>query len=101
MEENLRFFSRARLFPMKNIVWLLVLSRSYVMDVPYPLNQTPLGFPSVSDDIRVYVQGRSLGVCTSEFLAKPPNPGDGVRRITVSASLGGGVTVCLQDLNLV
>lgn len=62
-------------------------------------NPTWLSF--ISDDIRVCVKGWGLGVCTSEFLAKPPNPGDGVRRITVSASLGGGVTVCLQDLNLV
>lgn len=66
-----------------------------VMDVIYPLNQTPTWLSFTSDDIRVYLKVWGLGVCTSDFLAKPPNPGDGVRRITVSASLGRVVTVCL------
>lgn len=94
-------FSICSLFPMKNNSCLLFLSHMYVMDVLYPLNQIPTWLFFSSDDIRVYLKGWSLGVCTSDFLAKPPNPGDGVRRITVSDSLGGGVTVCLWDLNLV
>lgn len=50
VEENLWFqpFSlSASLFPMKNNGCLLFLSHAYMMDVLYPLNQTPLGFPSV------------------------------------------------------
>lgn len=62
-------------------------------DLSFKSNPTWLSF--TSDDIRVYLKGWGLGVCTSDFLAKPPNPGDGVRRITVSASLGEVVTVCL------
>lgn len=68
----------------------------YVCDgcaLSFKSNPTWLSFSS--DDIRVYLKGWSLGVCTSDFLAKPCNLGDGVRRITVSDSLGGGVTVCL------
>lgn len=50
VEENLwfsHFLSLLVLFPMKNNGCLLFLSHAYVMDVLYPLNQTPLGFPSV------------------------------------------------------
>lgn len=39
--------SSAHLFPMKNNGYLLFLSHAHLMDVHYPLNQTPLGFPSV------------------------------------------------------
>lgn len=53
-------------------------------------NSNPTWLSFSSDDIRVYLKGLGLVVCTSDFLAKPPNPRDGVRRITVSASLVGG-----------
>lgn len=53
-------------------------------------NSNPTWLSFSSDDIRVYLKGLGLVVCTSDFLAKPPNPRDGVRRITVSTSLVGG-----------
>lgn len=54
------------------------------------LKSNPTWLSFSSDDIRVYLKGLGLVVCTSDFLAKPANPWDGVRRITVSASLAGG-----------
>lgn len=80
---------------MKNNGCLLFLSHVQCdgCDLSFKSNPTWLSF--TSDDIRVYLKVWGLGVCTSDFLAKPPNPGDGVRRITVSASLGRVVTVCL------
>lgn len=82
--------------------WLSSVFIPYVCDecgLSFKSNPTWLSFSS--DDIRVHLKGWGLGVCTSDFIAKSPNPGDSVRRITVSASLGGGVTVCLQDFTLV
>lgn len=103
VEENLwfsHFLSLLVFFPwttMAAFCFYLVVCDGYALS----FKSNPTWLSLSSDDIRVYLKGWGLGVCTSDFLAKPPNPGDGVRRITVSASLGGGVTVCLRDLNLV
>lgn len=95
-----RFLS-ARLFPMKNYGCLLSLSHTWCDGCALSFKSNPTWLSFSSDDIRVYLKGWGLGVCMSDFLAKPPDPGDGERRITVSASLGGKVTVCLWDLNRV
>lgn len=90
-------------FPWKTMAafWFLFLSPCACdgRDSSFESNPTWLSFSS--DDIRVYSKGWGFGVCTSDFLAKPSNPGDGVRRITVWASFVEVVTVSLWDLNLV
>lgn len=50
VKENLwssHFLFLLAYFPMKNNGHPLFLSHVYAIDVVYPLNQTPLGFPSV------------------------------------------------------
>lgn len=97
-------------FPMENNGYIPSVFIQYECDgctLSFKSNPTWLSFST--DGIRVYWKGWGLGVCTSDFLAKPGNPGDGVRRITVSASPGGGVTaseiwtlfkcLCFADFN--
>lgn len=78
----------ADLFPWKNTVRLLCLSRVYRMDVLHPLNQTPLGFLWLLMTLECVWRGRLWKFVRLTSQQKPSEPAGRCEEDHGLASLG-------------